>query len=63
MTIAQIIHQHQGGRHLAERGVVAAEAAEHARGGFFAIMADGARIHSDHFQARAFSALAALAAL
>lgn len=61
MTIAQIIAKHQGGRHLAARGVVGAEAAPHWPGGFFAVMADGSRVHSDHFESRAFSTLARLA--
>lgn len=61
MTTAQIIAAIQAGRYLAAKDIVAAEAAPHWPGGFYAILADGSRVHSDHLQARAFSVLAALA--
>lgn len=61
-TIAQLVSAWQGGRHLAARDVLAAEAAPHGVGGFY-VFTGSARIHSDRFESRCFDAIAALAAM
>ncbi len=62
-TTACIVTAWQAGREIHGRGIVAAERAPHYPGGWFAILADGSRVHSDHVAIRCHGVLSSLADL
>lgn len=61
LTTAQKVNRWEAGRDLASMGVVSVVEAPHRVGGWFAILGDGTRVHSDHIQVRMHNTLDAIA--